>query len=1221
MNRILLLLALVCTGVTVSAQPGTPLRFGTRGVARLDNGNNTGAPAFAHLANAIAYSPDGKLYTTAEINANGVIARWNADGTLDVTYGNNGYSEAVRMNFPKGYLQADGKMIMAGYCNSGLSSLEFAVARFNPDGRLDRSFGNGGMVATSLSNTIDWIWDGLVQPDGKFLAAGSANENNAGLGDFALARYLHNGSLDPNFGSGGKVVFSIGAGSDRIYGITRQPDGKILATGFSVSAGNNVDFVLARFLSNGAPDTSFNGTGYRVLNAAGEQAGETIAVQDDGKILVGGYSHNGTHWEATVWRFHADGSTDNGFNGSGKSVLPFPAVDAELVSLRLQPDGKIIGVADVATTSANHDIGLFRLQANGTTDNSFNGTGVRVVSNPNEERFNLTSRNMLLQPDGRVVTFGFEYVGTPSSTARTQMELRRFNDDGSNDNSFGSSGKATAFVNQGTTRFQSNVVRQPDGKLLVAGLWNGSATTAINNDFLVARYLRNGSPDSSFGTNGRVVYTFGSLTESANAILLQPDGKIVVGGTANVTATNTDFALVRLQANGSVDNSFGSGGKLLVSFNSNVETINTLALQPDGKILAGGFAGFPGVTGNDIAIARINPNGTLDNSFGTSGKFLRAHSSGTGADAVSTLALQPDGKILVGGTYTAGFQKGALLRLTAAGAMDNSFNGTGWVALGWSSAPPEFVNGILPLSDGRIVVGGYVNGNSSLGIIAQMAAARLNADGSFDNTFNGTGKTMFTSGGKPSQTAAIALQADGKYVLGGQSFREFSNSVFTLARLLPNGTLDPEFNGGSLLVKAADGDQTMRGMVLHNNEAYVAGFGNHPGPVGVIAGVSLGALDLPVVVSVNGGTYCAGSTMTIQYKTFQPFNAGNTFTVHLSDAAGSFAAPLALRTVSDTGSGTTYALIPAAVPNGDGYRVRIVASDPAYTSADNGTDIRINAQATVNPVGNPVYCAGVATAPVSFTGTGDSYTWTNSNPAIGLPASGTGDLPSFTTVNGGMQPEYAMIEVTPVTAAGCTAKPATFRIAVFAVPAVDAVADQFLCRGNASAPVTFSGPVSGTRYYWQNSSTQTGLAALRGVGSVPSFVAANPTAGPIASTITVTPVGPGKCPGAPVTYQYGVGNCITATGGGGSDAGNARTATLQVSPNPARDLVRLTFTGAAGRHTVDVRDEYGTVLIAPRAFTGPVMTLNLGILRPGAYYVRVLEGSTGAVYYRKVVKL
>src|SRR5215831_3833925 len=271
------------------------------------------------------------------------------------------------------------------------------------------------------------------------------------------------------------------------------------------------------------------------------------------------------------------------------------------------------------------------------------------------------------------------------------------------DTSFGTGGKVTTDFAGGTGAAARTVVVQPDGKILVAGLavFNGAF------DFALARYNSNGTIDTSFGTGGTVttVFDFPGNSDRVFTIVQQPDGKFVaVGSTVNLFA---NFALARFNANGTLDTSFGTGGIVTTAFRVSAEATSAV-VQSDGKIVAAGYANLGG--GDDFALVRYNSNGTLDASFGTGGKVTTAFlSQGFSLAQANSVAVQPDGRIVAAGIAAVGggFDF-ALARYNSNGTLDASFGTGGQVTTDFLSQGISLAqaNSVAVQPDGRIVAAG-----------------------------------------------------------------------------------------------------------------------------------------------------------------------------------------------------------------------------------------------------------------------------------------------------------------------------------------------------------------------------------------------------------------------------------------------------------------------------------------------------------------------------------
>jgi uncharacterized delta-60 repeat protein len=411
-------------------------------------------------------------------------------------------------------------------------------------GDLDSSFGIGGKVTTGFSGFGDQANAMTIQPDGKIIAAGSTRTNNTdGNTDFALARYNPDGTLDTTFGLAGKVVteFSTSVDVEEARGIALQSDGKIVVAGHRAT-GQGDSFALARYNPDGTLDASFGAGGLVSTTFLGFDQAFAVGIQADGKIVAAGSASDGTSAGTVVAlaRYHTDGTLDVTFGAGGRVTVRLEEAIApgfqEAHSLAFQQDGKIV-------IAAVHEV-------------------------------------------GGIATNGFF--------------VARFNTDGSLDHTFGTLGFVGTKFLAGTEVADARAVTvQPDGRILVAGT---SGDGGITSNFAVARFTTDGNLDPTFGTAGKALTSFFQGADRAFAIALQSTGKIVVAGTANGVA----FGLVRYNPDGSLDNSFGTGGKVTTLFSSGAESANAVAFQSDGKIVAAGSASPAGPTFSLFALGRYD---------------------------------------------------------------------------------------------------------------------------------------------------------------------------------------------------------------------------------------------------------------------------------------------------------------------------------------------------------------------------------------------------------------------------------------------------------------------------------------------------------------------------------------------------------------------------------------------------------------------------------------
>ena len=425
-----------------------------------------------------------------------------ADGDLDLTFGNGSQLASrgrVMTDFDHSTdianavaVQADGKLVVVGttYQNNDFSDEDFAVARYNPNGTLDLTFGVGGKVQTDFPGLAAVASSVVIQPDGKIVVAGGAFPLFTFLGDFKVVRYNPNGSLDGSFGEGGIVTTTFPGQGSYAFAVALQPDGKIIAAGtdfvnFSSEDNSDTDFAIARYNPDGTPDTTFS---------------------VDGQV-----------------------TTDfDGFNDDAFSIL-------------VRPDGKLVAVGSAKNPANFYDFAAARYLSNGTLDTTF-GVGGKVRTDFGDHNFD-QARSAVLQPDGKIVATGFAIS-------------------------------------------QNGLVQ----------------------NFAVARYTSSGVLDTGFGSGGMMQIDFGSCCQSANKVLLQSNGKIITVGYANTEGPDSDFLLARLTPSGAPDPTFGVAGKVRTSFGDLNGGANGATFQ-SGKIVAVGFQATFGDRWSEFALARyLNSN-------------------------------------------------------------------------------------------------------------------------------------------------------------------------------------------------------------------------------------------------------------------------------------------------------------------------------------------------------------------------------------------------------------------------------------------------------------------------------------------------------------------------------------------------------------------------------------------------------------------------------------
>ncbi|MEQ1733289.1 MAG: LamG-like jellyroll fold domain-containing protein, partial [Bacteroidia bacterium] len=672
------------------------------------------------------------------------------DGANDPTFNptDKGFDYGIGANNTvwKTAEQADGKIIIVGFFSSYNGFAVNGVARLNTNGSIDSTFNTGGAGATG------GVYSVVLQPDGKIIIGGNFIAYN-GVGCNRLVRLTTTGILD--------TTFNATSGTNNvIQQLALQPDGKIVAVG-AFTANGLTSNRIARFNSNGSIDTTFNvGTGF-------DQDVYGVALQTDNKIVVGGFfsTYNGVGQNRMV-RLNSNGSIDTTFNiGTGPNNALF--------AVAIQPDGKILLSGGQTAYNGSPCNFLTRINTNGSFDASFVTPA-----------FNNQIRTIEILPSGKIA------IGGDFTTNRIAM----LNNDGSNDATFSIgtgfnniilyikarangqfivTGSFTLYNNNGIQKiacinangtldktFNKNTgadgavlasVIQPDGKTIIAGSFTKYNGTYVNR---LARLNIDGAIDTTFNIGTGV-------NSNIRTIALQPDGKVIIAGDFTTFNGTTKSRITRLNTDGSLDASFGGTGA------NNI--IYTTASQTDGKIIIGGnFTTYSGIARNRIV--RINTDGTLDLTFNVT----------TGANSiVFTTAIQPDGKIIIGGSFTAyrSIVKSRIVRINTDGSVDATLN----VGSGFDNSP--FALAIQP--DSKIVVGGIFTTYQGM---SENKILRLNTDGSIDITFSiGTGLTS------TGVVNAIGLQADGKIIIAGAFATYNGTSVNNIARITTNGIIDSTF--------------------------------------------------------------------------------------------------------------------------------------------------------------------------------------------------------------------------------------------------------------------------------------------------------------------------------------------------------------------------------------------------------------------------------------------
>jgi uncharacterized delta-60 repeat protein len=416
-------------------------------------------------------------------------------GDLDPSFGDDGKTISDFFGFwdeaTDVALQADGKIVAAGWTQTLGTDDDFALARFTASGALDQSFGISGKVTTDFFESIDQAQALVIQPDGKIVVAGLARAAS-GFNEFAVARYNSDGSLDDNFGMNGKVTTSFPDASAHAHDLALQSDGKIVAGGIVTRPPfTSSTFALTRYLQDGTVDTTFGINDWATA--------DFFPVEDD--------------------------------------FQP----PSRLNAIAIQENGAIVAAGSASRVPGFFDFAVARFQPSGTLDKTFASKGKRTID---FFRSHDEGRDVAIQRDGRIVIVGF--VFNPTS-GKAEFGVARLTPAGDLDTEFGGGSGLVADHFDALSAAATCLTLQPDNKIVVAGTaeFRRRNDNLVDDAFAALRLTRNGSLDRSFGSEGRTIQDFGELSDEPSAIAIDSDGSLVLaGGSANFQ-TNVDFTVVR----------------------------------------------------------------------------------------------------------------------------------------------------------------------------------------------------------------------------------------------------------------------------------------------------------------------------------------------------------------------------------------------------------------------------------------------------------------------------------------------------------------------------------------------------------------------------------------------------------------------------------------------------------------------------------------------------
>ena len=667
----------------------------------------------------------------------------------------------------------------------------------------DTTFGNNGKVITGFGASNNKATTVAVQPDGKIIVGGnsySAKSKSFTEGDsdnFTLIRYNSNGTLDNTFGIEGKVItdyyqlFPNQNFDGRIISLKLQNDGKIVVigvlSGLNLAGGHTI---LSRYNSDGSLDVGFGANGIVFIDYFNINSNQnTLFIQPDGKIIVSDISLifiNPIYFsDFRTHRYNGDGSVDDTFGTDGSTITSFGNGYSSTNCTALQPDGKIIVVGGFTTTNGILKIAIARYSPSGVLDTSFDTDGKVLTSL--EAGTQSVAYHVSVQTDGKILVAGNTYTTAIESTS---LFIAKYNSNGSLDTSFDADGFATNNYSASYLEQIRSILEQPDGKIVTTYFINYDDNVNFT-DYVTRRFNSDATNDASFGTNGKVTTAVANGYNLANAVTLQPDGKIVVAGYSyEIPNVKTELSMVRYTSNGSLDPSFSNDGMLTSGVESSNDDLSILLVQPDDKLIAVGTKKNYATNGTgyvDIILSKYNADGSLDAAFGSEGKVTSTF--GENLNRILGAIVQPDGKIVVANMYTTfidNTQHLELIRYNYNGAIDINFGINGKLSI-------NSFAGLISQPDGKIITLEAFTDNQNNTIFT---VKRLNNNGTIDTGFGIDGSAALIGNlNVLSNTMGknIAIQNDGKIVLCFTSPNQNNISGVKVIRLNTDGSIDSSF--------------------------------------------------------------------------------------------------------------------------------------------------------------------------------------------------------------------------------------------------------------------------------------------------------------------------------------------------------------------------------------------------------------------------------------------
>lgn len=722
---------------------GTSRDFGVvrfRSDGSYDTAFNTRGWSYANIVvsdttGAIGLQPDGKILVGGRATTLTGLARLTIDGRIDTSFSTDG----VLTTTTSSYLFLKGNVDQTIYAVGPQATRQHAV-RYLSDGSLDTAYSTDGIAIWSLS-TSDGLINANVDSAGRVLATGQVVMS--GTTDILLSRLLTDGSMDTSFATTGMTYYNPLNLTERGYDVEALTDGKI-----AVSTIANNALSMVRLLSDSTIDTSFSTDGLAGFYST-QSFGYSMDVQTDGKFVVGG-SINTNLLDFALARFNVSGEFDTSFNTNGRNTVSIGALADSAYTMHVLTSGSVLAMG----TSASNYVGGVQLLIDGSLDTSFATSGKLTASAIASGAANYAS--VVEEASQKISAVGDTYI-----IGIQKFLIARHTRSGTLDTSFSTDGSDLDLYTNTITAFY-DFAQATNGKYLAVGSQGGTP------DFIVARYLTDGSLDTSFKTNGLNITDFGG-SDIATCTVIQTDGLTVVGG-----YKSSNWLAARYLSDGTLDTSFATSGRATLNLSGNaLDQLNDIQLDSNNRLVLGGR------NNASFAMARLQSNGSFDTSFSTIGYVT--HTT-VGTSGAYTIISHPDGKTLLGGIdlLLQNARRSCMLRLLSDGNLDTSFMTLGRMTATLVGGRSQAFSFTTQRNNKIYATGNFLPSGATNN---QFLIVRYNSNGSFDTTFGTKGFLTQAISSNGDQANSIIVLTDGRVLAAGHTISGPQQSF--LFKILP----------------------------------------------------------------------------------------------------------------------------------------------------------------------------------------------------------------------------------------------------------------------------------------------------------------------------------------------------------------------------------------------------------------------------------------------------